>query len=266
MKHILYTFLFVMSSACALASPILEQIKNEVAQKKAGLIIMDLDETVIDTHGRKYHSYLEAHRKLCGAPATTLMNPVSTDCEKSLGISQIDFYRSHNGYSSAELMKRLQIQDQNFMNEFDKIMVPLYLSGKWMDIDTSLPGASTYVRELKRSGAEVFFISSRYIDTQGEATFAQLERLGFIEKDDRTHVILRKRGEDSLAFKTAAVKQVAQQSQETGIPVVALFENEPENLNAWKKAFPLAQGILIKGNILVPTTPAPEITTVDDYR
>ena len=258
-----YTFILLslLSVSFAWSSPALDQVRDHVAQLKSGIIIMDLDETVIDTHGRKFLSYHEAHKILCDQGQNT-----SSDCEKAFGLSMIDFYRLNNGYSSQELMERLQISDAKFSEVLNKKMVELYLSGKWMETDTPMPAANTYVRELKRLGAQVFFVSSRYSDTQSKATYEQLIRFGFIQNKEEANVILRTRGEDSLTFKTMAVKKIAQYAKTQGLQVVGLFENEPENLNAWKKAFPEASAILIKGNILTPTTPSSDILIVEDYR
>lgn|GEM_PF-5529061 len=261
MKHLFILISLFLVLPIASASPILDQIRDHVAQLKSGIIIMDLDETVIDTHGRKYLSYFEAHQVLCDKGLNT-----SEECEKALGLSLIDFYRLDNGYSWQQLMSRLQLPNSDFVGTFNKKMVEFYLSGKWMETDTPMPGANSYVRELKRLGAQVFFVSSRYSDIQSLSTHEQLTRLGFIQNNNFSNIILRSRGEDSLTFKKAAVQKIAQYAKLQDIPVIGLFENEPENLNAWKKAFPDATAVLIKGNILIPTELSSGITIVEDYR
>lgn len=266
MKNTIQAIFLTLLSTQIFAAQNFTELQDVLLKNKQGIIIMDLDETVIDTHSRKYISYMEAQKTLCGLPSETLTNPKSPDCEKALGLSKIDFYRIENGYSSTLLMQKLSLTDESFITTFNKMMVTNYLSGKWMETDSSIPGASPFVRSMKRSGAQVYFISSRYEELQSVDTLAQLMSLGFIDHPENANVILRKKGQDSLSFKKEAVQRIALLSGQTGIPVIGLFENEPENLNAWKKVFPEASAYLIKGNILVPTELDPNIKVIEDYR
>lgn len=263
MKFIVF-FVFITSSALAI-SP-LHTVKEEIKKSGKGIIIMDLDETILDSHTRKYHAFLDAFKIHCGDPETTLYTPKSVECEKLQGLSKIDFYKINNGYSMYDLLARLGLAWNDSIKAITETMVSIYMTNHRMDQDSPIPGANTYVRELKRLGAEVYFITARYEDTMAEGTLSQLKALGFMQKGEESYLTFRKRGEAPLDFKKNALLKVVSESKRKNTPVIGLFENEAENLNAWKEIFPQATAVLIKGNMLVNVKAKEGLYIIEDYR
>ena len=263
MKFVIIALLFV-SSAHAI-SP-LQTIKDEIKKNGKGIVIMDLDETVLDSHTRKYHAFLDSFKIHCGDPEATIYAPKSTECEKLQGLSKIDFYKIHNGYSMYELLARMNLTWNDFIKNITNTMIDIYMTSHRMNHDSPIPGANTYVRELKRLGAEIYFVTARYEDTMSEGTLTQLKALGFMQKGEEHYLILRKRGEAPLDFKKKALEKVISESKRKNMQVVGLFENEAENLHVWKEVFPHAHAVLIRGNMLVNVKPKEGLPIIEDYR
>lgn len=261
----LLAILLLLVSSTLGASP-LHTVKEEIKKSGKGIIIMDLDETILDSHTRKYHAFLDAFKIHCGEPETTLHTPKSEECEKLQGLSKIDFYKINNGYSMYDLLGRMKLTWSDSIKAITETMISIYMTSHRMEQDSPLPGANTYVRELKRLGAEVYFITARYEDTMAEGTISQLKALGFMQKGEEQYLILRKRGEAPLDFKKNALSKVISESKRKNTSVVGLFENEAENLNVWKEVFPQAVAVLIKGNMLVNVKPKEGLFLIEDYR
>src|SRR5690606_11964712 len=186
------------------ASPVLDGLVKEIESQGKGIVIMDVDETILDTHSRKYQAYLASVKLHCGHFEE--LEKKSSDCEKLIGLSKIDFYKMSNGYSSYELLARLGISWSELAQKITVSMIDFYLSGRWLEEDSPISGANTFVRRLKRAGATVYFVTSRFEDTQKESSLMRLKELGFLQTGEEDKIIFRKQNEESQAFKARALE------------------------------------------------------------
>ena len=128
-------------------------------------------------------------------------------------------------------------------------MVDIYLSGRYTEFDTEIPCAVSFIRESMRAGAIVFFVTSRYEDTQMKSTKESLRKLRFYTNNGRGKIVLRKRGLSSIDFKKQTFEAIKNNSNINGKPtkVVFVMENEQENMNEMNEIFQNSNGIFVKG-------------------
>ncbi len=212
------------------------------------VIVMDLDETVIDSTPRRFHSIQKA------------LNEVALTPQERQALSTIgfyDLYRLENRYDLTPIYQKLAIS-KDTASRFDAYVVQVYLSGFGLEYDVPMAGADHYVQELRDAGARIIFVSSRYDRTQRQGTVANLIALKMLEADQACDVILRPDGMTSIDFKRWAFSQI------TG-DVIGVFENEPENINAMVEAFPKAQAVFMEGAWIHPGPISPQAVQITDY-
>ncbi len=211
----------------------LAQVDSYWKQGRAPVAVFDLDETLVNSHFRKLLAYRDAVEVL--APR------FPKEAKAAAALTVYDFTEVANGYDITEIFKRIGVTNAAFIKEVDALMLPIYLSDKYMDFDSELPCATAFIRELQLRGVFVYFVSSRYKETQLEGTERSLLRMGMVRKGDSFEVILRPKGMSSIDFKTQTFQRIARQD------VALAFENEPENLNAMGDVFPEAGLYFVKG-------------------
>ena len=221
------------------------------------LIVMDLDETVVDSTDRRFAAFQRSAQTLCSTTAPR-------DCPLALNLRRSDLQRISNPYDSTSLFDRLGIKSPEFRKKWESTMVDEYLSGSGMELDDEVPGARSFISELGHAGAHVIYISARFESKQGFGTLQSLSHLGLLEWG-WPKVILRPDHEDSLAFKVRAIRSIEfPEGQDSA--VIALFENEPENLNAWSHEFPDAQAFFLERAVMKPEPLAGHPIRLRDFR
>ncbi len=270
LRWVISTLLFACSGNVHAFAPdldaVIAQVRGNKASGKKSILVMDLDETVVDSHLRKYLAYRKASEELCGTAAATITSPMSSDCEKALGLALHDIYGSTNGYSQPELMTKLGITDATLVrNLFD--LRRRYEGGpEFFHSDTLMPGASAFIRAVKLAGADIYFVSSRGEAEVGAATFEQLIRLGVLMASETPFVILRQVGQDSVTFKRESAERIRVIAESGGHQVVALFENEPSNLMAWARVFAGAKSFFVTGSFVTPGPLPVGTVSMTNYR
>jgi phosphoglycolate phosphatase-like HAD superfamily hydrolase len=210
--------------------------------------VLDLDETMIHSAKRKTESYgrvLIDHQNtelaIYAKETKTAYQYFSTYGERLI--------RSlPNQYDSTALFHLMGIQNPDFVKTVDGLMISVYLSSEFLADDTAYDGAHEFLNLIYQAHGKVFFVTSRYADTQTQATVDNLNAQGLFHADQSV-AVLRNRGEDSLAFKTRVFAQI-KAGLGTSESVVVVGENEPENLNAMMSAFPAATPIFVTGAVL----------------
>jgi hypothetical protein len=107
--------------------------------------------------------------------------------------------------------------------------------------DTAIAGAVDFARDCYAAGASLVYLTGRDLPQMGLGTFRSLRDLGFPIGVAGTEVILKPRADmpDEL-FK----RQVAPDLRRIGY-VIAAFDNEPGNCNAFLEYYPECTSVLI---------------------
>lgn len=219
-------------------------VSATLAKGKIPVVISDLDETLVDSVARRYYSLITATQSICGTQR-------KGQCGHLAGINIKEIIDLPNHYNLDTLFTHVEVTDKVLLQKIGNGLVEHYLSGKKMDLDQAVPGATEFIQKLNDLHAKTFFVSSRYLDTQGKGTLDSLKNLGFIPTDSIGETIkLRTRGESSIDFKKAAFSDVQTWASENNGEVVLVMENEPENMNAMTDTFPDAKSIFVDGAFL----------------
>lgn len=224
----------------------LKAVENFSKEGLVPIAIMDLDETIINSHTRKALSYLEAIND------TEIRKKYFKFVNLSKKISPSFLESLKNPYNFNELFEALGIRDKKYSKEVFEKMLKLYLTDKYMEYDQATPGAEFFIRSILNNGGFVYFVSSRYIDTQGKGTSISLQRLGFVKDSEQYKIVLRKRGTKSIDFKNNSYIMIKKTKKLMGKPVkvLLLLENEPENMNEMIRIFPKAIPLFLRKAVL----------------
>lgn len=252
--------------------PALERVladANALAEKGVRpVVVMDLDETVIDSTPRRRAGYQAAARDLCAADVGPASGPVSfAACEGVRSLNLAEMYRLKNRYDERELAQRLGLEAEGaeWKALAGRSLVE-YLSGRYEHLDQPLAGANSYVRALKRAGTLVWFVSSRFQEAQGASTLANLRALGMIAPGEEFLISLRPEGMSSIEFKRRSFAGIRRYVGKINGVVVGAFENEPENMTAMSQVFPEAKLVLVEGAWLKDVSVPPQASRIVDYR
>ena len=121
--------------------------------------------------------------------------------------------------------------------------------------DVPYPGAREFVDAIWRAGYQIVYLTGRDMARSYEGTLASLTQWNF-PVAERTDIILKPRFRWSMSdvdFKNEAAQSIANRHQ-----VVCAIDNEPENLHAFAKYFPVAEIVLFH-SIMSPRVPEESI-------
>ncbi len=261
-----YTILVILSAALGVGESafareaILEQVLRQAAswrvQGVQPVVVMDLDETTVDSIPRRFASLQGALPAACVGVAHRL------DCDRLEKVKLRDLYELKNRYDFSELLVAAQVAPSSWSSDLEKAMVSEYLSGAHIELDRAVPGADHFIDELHTSGAKIVYVTSRFEDVQGAPTRRSLEVLGYMNPAQLSELFLRTRGQSSIDFKQKTYETIQQEVTTSPTPaaVLAVFENEPENMMALASHFPEALRVFVLG-AMIKAGALPEVTT-----
>jgi hypothetical protein len=138
----------------------------------------------------------------------------------------------------------------------DRLMLewkPRFFSDLYMEEDRPIDGASDAVRALHAGGCVISYVSGRHVGGMLQGTVRSLETHRFPVGCVGTELLLKPRIEvEDDAFKRDACVYLARRG-----PVVAVFENDPRQLNTYLAVFPEATGVWLDTR-RPPDSPPPD--------
>ena len=222
----------------------LDHIIDAVSQaRRAGarpLVVLDLDSTIIQTA----HRHERILREFAAAFGPTW--PALTAAVADLSASEF-------GWTvSGPLRRRGLDGPPELLSTLRRYWGERFFDGDYLSVDTAYPGAVDYVNRLLSAGALIAYVTGRPAPTMATQTLDSLMKLGFPACIPQVSLTLKPRvNMNDLAYKQGVCAQLAQ----TG-DVIATFENEPGNANAFRAAFPDAIHVLMD-TVHSPGAPAP---------
>jgi hypothetical protein len=133
---------------------------------------------------------------------------------------------------------------------------------RFLDRAVPLPGAATYVADLRARGATIVYLTNRNGRRAREGTLRALDARGFPVVRDGA-LLLMQVGDhvDSLSWKEEEAEKLSSRGT-----VVATFENEPANVGMYRRLFPAAASVLVVSRHRPRHDPVPEGTRcIVDY-
>lgn len=197
------------------------------------VVTFDLDSTLFDNRPRQLailSAFADAHG-LGGADALT--------------IEEVD------GWRVAELVPRLSGGTADLQSAFKPFWRDRFFTSEFCRHDVALPGASEFVREVERAGAQIVYLTGRHEDMRG-GTADSLAEGGF-----PAGTILMK---PTFEMTDTRWKEIAMARLREMGPVVASFDNEPTHVNRLKTAFPAAIVVWLRTDHSPETEPVADGT------
>jgi len=203
----------------------IREIPGLVRAVERPLCVFDIDSTLMDTAPRNNRILREA------AQAYPALAPFAS----RLGVRDM-------GYTLIDDLRRAGCADGELLGTLHSFWKVRFFSDEYVSADEPYPGAVDYVYDLHAAGATIYYLSGRDEPGMGKGTRASLMRHGF-PMDDRTIMHLKPAFEmNDFRFKLDSFEDIRKLDR----TVVAIFENEPANANAFKERFPEAAVFLIR--------------------
>ena len=230
--------LFILVTSQFAFAGALENVRERVEGSSNPVIIFDLDDTLTDSRERMlrvFHSLGPEFEKL--------------------------HYRDLQ-YEPGDTLKHIGYTDAAMIEKISNAWYERFFSNAYVAGDRALPGAVQYVQAVYDEGATIVYLTGRDAPRMKEGTLKSL-KLNRFPLGKRT--ILRMKPDKSLSdaqFKKSEIEWIGNQGD-----VVAVFENEPTNINLLVDGFPKSQPIFVDTiHSPKPVEPYPTIPWILDFR
>jgi hypothetical protein len=209
------------------------QVGQDAARLRAHgerpVVLLDIDDTLTDSRTRT----APILRALAQDPGFQARFP-----QAARRMASAVPYQMH--YELADSLKELGVTDPEALKEATAFWMPRFFSNACAG-DQPLPGAVGYARWLVSQGATLVYLTGRDSPRMGAGTVHGLKWHGFPVGAPQTVLMMKlDKDQDDVVFKKQAFERVRALG-----PVVAVFENEPRNINAMHEAFPRALPIFV---------------------
>lgn len=230
---------------------VLERIDAALVQDVLPLIVFDLDSTLFTTGPRN----LRILREFAAA---------GVDRWPEVGGIVATLASGDIGWGVAECLRERGLHDSSMLRELRAFWYQRFFTDEYLADDLPVPGAVEFVTACHDHGAMVYYLTGRHVGGMEVGTVRALGAHGFPYGRGRCVLHLKPSFEMSdRAFKDDALADVRSYRGQ----VVASFENEPGNANAFSRAFPGALHFLMT-TIHSPRAeaPVPDLIPNDDFR
>ncbi len=203
----------------------IREVPDVVRRTRRPICVFDIDSTLMNTAQRNWRILQEA-----AAIFPALKPFVAKLSERDMG------------YTMTDDLRRVGCDDEDLLKTLREFWRTRFFTNEYVVLDRPYPGAVAYVRRLHEAGATIYYLSGRDEPGMGQGTRKSLVDQGF-PLGDRTVVHLKPSFEmPDFDFKKEAFDDI----ERLGGTVVAIFENEPANANAFKERFSEAAVFLIR--------------------
>lgn len=232
---------------------LLEDVSQAVNYGYQPIVVFDLDDTLLDTKPRR----LRVLTDFLNLPDTVKNFPAEVArIRPLLSVSIIE-----KGWQKT--LQPLGIKNKNFMQKLSRFSRKHLMSYQYLSRDVAIPGAVNFVRTVLNSGGMVVYITARF-GYLNNATMTALRDCGFPLPDGKMVYLYMNPGtyQNTVEYKSAILDMV----DEMGC-VAGGFENEPENINLFKRKYPSARMMFLHTLHSGPEPPEvlPGIPFITDY-
>jgi len=222
---------------------VLEKVLDEVVRRnslamlegKKPVVVFDLDSTLYDVSPRT----LKIIREWQHSEGLHVQDPILNDRLNAVSANRLG-YSLWDTFLNVDINQNLE-QLENSHASLKKYWGERFFSNEYLKYDVPYPGAKTFVNKVKLAGAEVVFLTGRDEPGMKEGTVSNLKRDGFVTEQENTVLLMKenfKSSDSSHKIKMAPIIRLLG-------PVVASFENEPQNLVELSRLFPGAMHIFV---------------------
>lgn len=227
----------------------LDAVLDDVAARRGGIVVFDLDDTLFSTANR--------HLRILREYADLL----ETRDPQAAGLLRA-IERERLRYAIADTAKDAGVAEA-VVADLRRFWFDRFFKNHYLLEDDVVPGAPAYCAEVLARGGLIVYVTGRD-EAMREGTEKSFSRHGFPEPDEKgVRLILKPAFETpDLAFKTEVLARLKAMGR-----VAASFENEPAHINMFREAFPEARHFLLDTKHSgKPVIPHPEVLRIRDFR
>jgi len=222
-----------------LSAPVLAEENNHVLElveakvvhsEDIPVVIFDLDDTLFDSRTRKFQIF----REFASQAEIKRDYPFSSATVMSLGVED-------HLYGVEDTLTQVGVRDDEFVQGAKQHWVERFFTNTYVATDLPIKGAVEYVNRLHRKGAVIVYLTGRDIPNMEVGTRTSLIKHGFPIDEGDTHLFMKPDKKIADAdYKGAAIEDIRELGK-----IVAVFENEPRNINLMAEAFPNATAVFL---------------------
>jgi hypothetical protein len=194
------------------------------AAGEAGIVVFDLDSTLLDNRPRQAE-ILREYGRLSGLAA--------------LEAHDADHWRGWDARIAMANSGLAADLIEAHLAPFRAFWRDRFFTSEYCVLDRAIRGAPSYVAAVQARGARVFYVTGRH-EAMRAGTVTCFQRTGFPLPDGRAVELLMKPelDEHDDAYKARTYQTLRERGQ-----VVAAFDNEPAHINGYLAAFPDAASV-----------------------
>ncbi len=218
--------------------------------KARPVVVFDLDGTIFDNRPRTVAILRSFSATIRGA------RPELAEQLDSLVPAEVP-------YLLTDTLARLGITAEYDVKTLRDHWVSCFFSDSWMTHDTALPGAVDFARTCWNRGASIVYLTGRDLPNMALGSFASLRDTGFPVGVPGTALVCKP---DPAMPDEHYKRDVCPEMGRVG-DVIASFDNEPGNCNAFLEHFPSAASVLLATQHM-PGAPALQtgVDIIADFR
>jgi hypothetical protein len=203
---------------------ILQEVQELKRAKQTSLVVFDLDSTLFDLTLRT--------RRIVEQFGVSSMNRslFPDECE-----ALKNFANQTTDWDLIPPLKRIGLgTDTPFFLALSAYWTTQFFSNDFLHYDSPLPGASEFVGQINRAGADIMYLSGRHLPKMSEGTLQSLLQHDFPVATANTTTVLKPSADlDDAQFKLARLREVVGSYEK-----IWFFENEPQILNLISRQIP----------------------------
>jgi hypothetical protein len=208
------------------------------------VVVFDLDGTLMDNRPRSAAilAELALHWK-----------ERHPELSEKVGAAKID----ELVYLFSDNLQQLGVQEREIVEEAMHFWRDRFFRDAYLAHDVALTGAVAFAKATYEAGAVIVYLTGRDLPLMGLGSWASLRELGFPIGRVGTELVCKP---DASIHDEAYKRDVAPQLSRLG-DVIASFDNEPGNCNAFLRAYPSCVSALLDTQHF-PSSPAPDAGVV----
>lgn len=213
------------------------------------VFVFDLDGTLLDNRPRSAAILKEL------AEHWSERHP---ELSARVGAAHVD----HLVYLFSDNLGRLGVEHPELVEEAMSFWRNRFFRDAYLVHDVAVAGAVDYVKAVYETGANVVYLTGRDLPLMGLGSWSSLRELGFPIGRVGTELVCKP---DASIHDETYKEGVAPSLSRLG-EVIASFDNEPGNCNAFSRAFPKCASVLLDTQHF-PSSPAPlsEVIPIVDF-